>query len=62
MPSILVSMMNGKELLDILLKYQYEGNLEKMDIYYDKEPDDGGCIVKIYFHEIDGNGDLILYY
>ena len=54
--------MNGKELLDILLKYQYEGNLEKMDIYYDKEPDDGGCLCKIYFHEIDGNGDLILYY
>ena len=34
--------MNGKELLDILLKYQYEGNLEKMDIYYDKEPDNEG--------------------
>jgi hypothetical protein len=54
--------MTGAQLLDILLKYQYEGNLEKMDIYYDKEPDDGGCLCKIYFHEIDSLGRLILYY
>jgi hypothetical protein len=54
--------MTGKELLDILLKYQYEGNLEKMEVYYDAEPDDGGCISKIYFHEIDSEGRLILYY
>ena len=54
--------MSGQELLDILLKYQHESNLEKMDIYYDTAPDNGGDICKIYFHEIDSKGNLILYY
>ena len=29
--------MNGVELLDILLKEQYEGNLEKLDVYFKDE-------------------------
>jgi hypothetical protein len=53
--------MCGPELLDILLKYQYESDLEKMNIYYDTAPDDGGDICKIYSHEIDSKGNLILY-
>jgi len=54
--------MSGQELLDILLRYQQFISLEKMRIYYDTAPDDGGNICKIYFHDIDDKGNLILYY
>lgn len=53
--------MNGKDLLNILLKYQYEGNLENMEIYFNADP--AGYfegLKQIYSHEIDSEGDLIL--
>jgi hypothetical protein len=52
--------MNGVELLDILLKAQYEGNLEKMKVYfynvYDEQMDG------VYSGKIDDEGDLVLNY
>lgn len=53
--------MNGKDLLDILLKYQYEGNLENMEIYFNADPAEfSEGLKQIYSHEIDSEGDLIL--
>lgn len=52
--------MNGVELLEILLKAQYEGNLEKMKVYfynvYDEQMDG------VYSGKIDDEGDLVLNY
>jgi hypothetical protein len=53
--------MNGKDLLDILLKYQYEGNLENMEIYYSAESEGDWSLKQIHSHEIDSEGDLILH-